>query len=257
MEDRRNDRRERARLYSLLHTGVPGDVAFYRARCEGASSILELGCGSGRLLGELAAAGPSVLGLDNDPVMLEMAGRSLQAFPREVRRRVKRIEGDMRTFRFGRKFDRILIPFNGLYCLPDDHAVRGCFRSIRLHLAEGGRFLFDVYQVHPGDEPDGKEDSDGRFEPLTLLEDGAETIEVRERDRWDPARKTIEATYLFTRVRGGPPRQWRETIRHRYLGREALLGLLEECGLRPVGEYGGFRGEPAGPESDRMVLEAA
>ncbi len=37
-------------LYAELHVGNPGDLAFYREHCVGASSILELGCGYGRVM---------------------------------------------------------------------------------------------------------------------------------------------------------------------------------------------------------------
>ena len=39
-----------AELYELLHSGTPGDLAFYRKWCRGADNVLELGCGYGRVL---------------------------------------------------------------------------------------------------------------------------------------------------------------------------------------------------------------
>ncbi|MEZ4265484.1 MAG: class I SAM-dependent methyltransferase [Myxococcota bacterium] len=63
----------RARVYDLLHRGTPGDIAFYRHVCAGAASVLELGCGSGRVLVELARAGLTMTGLDHDPAKLARA----------------------------------------------------------------------------------------------------------------------------------------------------------------------------------------
>jgi tRNA G46 methylase TrmB len=48
-----------AELYRLTHRGNPGDVGFYRKLCSGVQSVLELGCGYGRLLAALAQPQPS------------------------------------------------------------------------------------------------------------------------------------------------------------------------------------------------------
>jgi SAM-dependent methyltransferase len=257
MSTNRPERLELARLYSMLHQGVEGDVAFYLEQCRGASDVLELGCGYGRLLGELATAGARVTGLDHAPAMLELADQNLRTLPPEVHNRVDLVEADMRRFRLDQRFDRILMPFNGLYCLPDDRAVRNCFDSARLHLSERGRLIFDAYLVHPEDEPPGDAEPDESFEHLVTLQDGTGTIEVHERDCWDPQRKTIAATYLFTRMVEGIPRQVRETIQHRYFGLETVLQLLEESGFQLLQENGGFQGEALSQESDWLVIVAA
>ncbi len=54
-----------ARLYELLHVGNPGDVEFYVQQSEGASSVLELGAGFGRILSQLTHL-PRAVGLDID-----------------------------------------------------------------------------------------------------------------------------------------------------------------------------------------------
>ena len=58
-----------AELYALTHRGTAGDVGFYRRACAGASSVLELGCGSGRLLKRLARPGRQLVGLDRVDVV--------------------------------------------------------------------------------------------------------------------------------------------------------------------------------------------
>ena len=77
---------EAARLFSLLHTGSPGDVDFYTAACRGAGSVLELGCGFGRLLAPLAQAGLQVTGVDSDPAMLQLARKNLATLPGDAAR---------------------------------------------------------------------------------------------------------------------------------------------------------------------------
>lgn len=103
------------RLYALLHTGTLGDLAFYRRQCAGAGSILELGCGSGRVLAALQRTGAHLTGLDLHPGMCALArARVPQAHV---------IEADMRTFDLERPFDRIVMAYNSLYCVADDDEV--------------------------------------------------------------------------------------------------------------------------------------
>src|SRR5438309_7724142 len=90
---------ESAVYYDHVATGVDGDVALYveEARSDG-SPILELGCGTGRILIPMAAAGLEVVGLDASHDMLMIARNKLEVLPPEVRRRVQLVEGDMRRF---------------------------------------------------------------------------------------------------------------------------------------------------------------
>src|SRR5205823_12034189 len=55
--------------------------------------ILDLGCGTGHLTAQIAAAGAEVVGFDSSPVMVEQARRAHPAIRFEI--------GDARTFSFG------------------------------------------------------------------------------------------------------------------------------------------------------------
>ena len=247
---------ESARLYRLLHRGSEGDTSFYLDACRGAGSVLELGCGFGRLLAPLAEAGKRVTGVDRDEAMLHLAAESIAALPAEFAGRVELLEGDMISFTAGGKYDRILIPFNGLYCLSSDEEVLSCFLTAKAHLAENGRLLFDVYRVDPEDEPGPGEAADDAVEYLTTILDGDREIDVRERDVWDPASSTVEVTYLFTCRGESPVRQVRQTIVHRYMAEATTVRLLKQAGLQVIAKYGGFGREAPDGDSVHLVVEA-
>jgi SAM-dependent methyltransferase len=247
---------ESARLYSLLHQGSKGDETFYLNACSDAESVLELGCGFGRLLGPLAEAGKSVTGIDSGAAMLKLAEKNFSVLPSEAVSRIRLLQADMTDFHTGGKYDRVLIPFNGLYCLSSDREVEACFESARAHLNPGGRLLFDVYRVDPADEPDPDEEQDDTLEFLTTIFDGDREIDVREKDIWNPARSTIEVTYLFTCRGSHPARQLRQTLIHRYMAPETIIRLLNRAGLQVAAEYGGFGKEKPDRDSVHMVVEA-
>jgi SAM-dependent methyltransferase len=103
---------ERAVYYDCLATGVEGDVAFYVGEARSAGSpVLELGCGTGRILIPTAEAGVEVVGLDASPDMLAIARNKLERLPAHVHKRVQLREGDMRDFALHSRFLLVTIPY--------------------------------------------------------------------------------------------------------------------------------------------------
>src|SRR5688572_14229671 len=67
-------------LYDLEHAGFFDDIDLYLRLAEVVGDpILELGCGTGRVLEPLAAAGHRVTGIDRSPPMLNRARTVLEA----------------------------------------------------------------------------------------------------------------------------------------------------------------------------------
>src|SRR5919107_6264760 len=67
-------------LYDLEHAGFTEDIDLYLRLAEVVGDpILELGCGTGRVLGPLAAAGNRVTGIDRSGPMLDRARSMLHA----------------------------------------------------------------------------------------------------------------------------------------------------------------------------------
>ncbi len=75
------------------------DVAFFvdTARASG-GPVLEVGCGTGRVLIPTARAGIAISGIDLSPQMLDVCQRRLAQEPVEVQRRVQLDLADMRDF---------------------------------------------------------------------------------------------------------------------------------------------------------------
>ena len=232
-----------AALYASLHRGSPGDIGFYAQACAGAVRVLELGCGDGRVL-EGVAPGPELVGLDAHEGMLQRARRRLGPAATLV-------HGDMADFALEGLFDRIIIPFTGFYCLPDDDAMVDCLRCVRRHLAPEGRVVLDAY---PG-EPLLRA---GAFEPtwefVTVLDHDGRTYTVYERDANDPGRAVIDVTYRHVDSAGSTMAY---TLRHHYLCAADVPRLLACAGLRLLRLEGDFDGAPYDPEGDRMVVVAA
>src|SRR5689334_10632334 len=88
------------------------DVEFWVDAARAAKGpVLELGCGTGRVLLPIARAGVEVTGLDRSRPMLDKARANLARENEAVRARVHLHEGDMRDFDLGRRFALVLAPF--------------------------------------------------------------------------------------------------------------------------------------------------
>ncbi|WP_166134154.1 class I SAM-dependent methyltransferase [Nocardioides ochotonae] len=64
---------ERFRALAAEGADLAGEARFVDAMVQRGARILDAGCGTGRLSGELAARGHIVVGLDADPVLIEAA----------------------------------------------------------------------------------------------------------------------------------------------------------------------------------------
>jgi SAM-dependent methyltransferase len=101
-------------------------------------SVLEPGCGSGRVLAALARRGIEAVGIDRSPAMVELArARGLDV-----------VLADMTDFDLGRSFDGALCPINTLAHLSPEELGRHLERMGR-HLLPGARYLV---QLQLGDE---------------------------------------------------------------------------------------------------------
>jgi SAM-dependent methyltransferase len=100
-------------IESSGHT-AHGEADFVEAL--GPRSVLDAGCGTGRVAIELARRGIEVVGVDLDPDMIDRARGKAPAVRFEV--------GDLATFDLGRRFDVVVMAGNVLlFCRPADQAA--------------------------------------------------------------------------------------------------------------------------------------
>src|SRR5262249_20178575 len=107
--------------------------------------VMELGCGTGRVLIPTARAGVEITGLDASRAMLGVCRRKLENEPADVRSRVHLVDGDLRDFRFPRRFKLVTIPFRPFQHLTTVDDQLSCLSSIHRALADDGRFVFDLF----------------------------------------------------------------------------------------------------------------
>ena len=247
-----------AELYALTHRGTAGDAEFYARQCSGVGSVLELGTGYGRLLPALSRAAQAVVGLDREASLLRAARRTLRGLSVEQRRSVSLVQADMQSFALGRSFERIVLPYNALYCLLGRRAVASCFRSVKAHLAPSGSFVFDVWAADPFQRRarlralrDAYRDEAGA---IVSIAHRGQVWDVFEQSRLRSATQRLDVSYAYvSRERGT---RVEIAIEQRYATSLELEELLAAAGLRLRSLAGGFGGQPFGPRSELLVAVA-
>jgi SAM-dependent methyltransferase len=122
------------------------DVEFYVEAAQGAGSpVLEVGCGTGRVLIPTARAGLDIVGLDLSPHMLTVCRQRLEDESEAVKSRVRLVQADMRDFDIGQRFTLATIPFRPFQHLLTVEDQLSCLASIRRHLIDEGALILDVF----------------------------------------------------------------------------------------------------------------
>lgn len=118
--------------------------------------ILELACGTGRLLSKLAELGYDVTGIDLSSQMLEIAKTSVASLPVDKKNKITLVNGDITDFDFARQFGLIYIADNSFRELCTKEAQVSCLKAVYRHLLPTGLFLLTVRRFDFSDFVNGK-----------------------------------------------------------------------------------------------------
>lgn len=135
-----------ADFYDQVHKDYIQDIPLwteYARKCG--SPVLELACGTGRVLIPLAKQGIEVTGVDSSRKMLRKAEENIAELPDEVQTRIKLVRADMRDFQFEEKFNLALILFNSFQHLLTIEDQDRCLGCIHRHLKDKAKLIITVF----------------------------------------------------------------------------------------------------------------
>jgi len=239
-----------ARFYDVdMARNMPfDDVGFYRTLAAATRGcVVELGCGNGRILLELLAAGIDAIGVDASGGMLAELRQKARArgLPAPVARM------DVRTLALRPGFALVLCPYSLVTYMTTDAAVSALLAGARAALAPGGRLVIDAFVPRapsPTDEftldyrrPFG-EHVLARWKRVRPAGPACNRIERRYRVE-DAAGRTLECVDVEEEVRPFAP--------------EALRGQLRAAGLAPGREWWDYGTASHAPAAQFFTLEAS
>jgi SAM-dependent methyltransferase len=255
------------RHYDALNSFLVADIPFYVAEARRAAGmtnphppakgagrmgypVLELACGTGRLTIPIAQSAVEIVGLDLSPSMLAHARTKAKAAGVEI----EFVEGDCCAFDLGRKFALIFMAFNSMQHLHDYASLAALFANVRKHLAEGGRFVFDVF--NPKIEILARSPEDRRLEREYQDPDGKGTMAFENSMVYDDASQVSHIQcYFVRRGANGENVDLRvEELHLRSFFPQELDLLVPSQGFEIVEKFGNFEGKAFGSGDPKQVV---
>jgi ubiquinone/menaquinone biosynthesis C-methylase UbiE len=241
-----------APFYDIEHAGFSEDLDMYinfAELCGG--KILELGCGSGRILLPLAEEGHEVVGVDSSAAMLDIARQ--RATAEGLSNRVRLVQQDLVDLNLDQKFRMAFIALGSFAHITTRKEQQQALARIHAHLSPGALFILDI------------SNADARYlEGLSgqILHQGTWQTEQGILTHFlSPASATnrhlLELTHFYDAHRQGGPVERTVATTHLYLFErgEAEL-LLEQAGFVVKDIYGDHELGSYQLESPRLICVA-
>jgi SAM-dependent methyltransferase len=238
-----------ATTYDAQFAAGLDDIPFYVEEAKQAKPpVLELACGTGRVLIPVAKAGVQVYGLDSSPAMLNVCRRKVAELSADVQGRITLAQADMCDFSFDERFGLIYCPFRAFLHLMTTENQITALRNIHGHLREGGRFALNFFS------PDARFVAEGAGRGRGAAKIRQEFAHPRSGNRvivWatlghDPVNQLIDTYIIHDEVdtQGRLLERSYKPMRLRWIYRYEFEHLLYRCGFEVEALYGDFDRSP-------------
>ncbi|MCB0063574.1 MAG: class I SAM-dependent methyltransferase [Caldilineaceae bacterium] len=245
-----------ARFYDADYRHYTDDIsAILDLAAEAGDPILELGCGTGRVLLPLAEAGHTITGIDISSALLAVM-HSKKQFTHHASR-ITLHETDLRTFDLPQKdFTFAFCTSNTLMHLITQEEQLTVLRNTHRHLQSGGLLLIDLFN------PDlsrllaisGVQEFADQWEDE---ETGAQVVKWSVRTL-DWAEQIQDTLFIYEEVLpDGLVRRTLCPFALRFLWQSEAELLLEKAGFAVEGIWGDFDGNPYEMGSEHLILLAS
>lgn len=251
------DKRKEAAVYYDLNPTAPEDVPFYKKLVPSPRArVLELGCGTGRVLISLIEACGYVHGIDSSEAMLARCRAKLKS-ARIPTSQAQVERADVARFDLGRAFDFIVVPFV-FQILQTDEEIDGLFDSIRRHLGPAGTCIINSPKPPFAKDVLRREWCDDREHLAWEVQKGSTRFTChKKRCRMDREKLVLYPELVYRRYENG------------VLKDENVMSTVMKCwypdefkeciagrGFKIVGSWGGYAGERYG-EGPELLIQFA
>lgn len=239
--------------YDLMVGSLDIGLAFYSALArEAPGPVLDVACGTGRILLPCLAEGIDLEGVDLFEPML----KRLRTKAAEQGLSPRLHQADMSGFSINRKFALVMIPFNAFIHNMTQAAQLRCLSLCREHLLPGGVLAFDTFV--PGWEivgvPSGTRVFEGEMpHPVTGLP--MRMYDTRTFDRVAQTQHSLNEFEILA-ADGSVESVIRTECSSRYIYTNEMELLLRVAGFARWEIYGGFDRQPLTKENEPMIVMA-
>jgi SAM-dependent methyltransferase len=237
-----------AELYDHEYRHRRADINFYRRLASNrmefaAGSILDLACGSGRLLLPLVRDGHRVVGMDRSAEMLTAAARRIRRLSASRQRQCTLVRADLRAYQLHTQASLAIAAFHSVQHLFADEDMARFLRTTRANLMKGGWLAFDVLPPDPdwlARDPHRRWGKTTFRHPITR-----ERLIYTTNHVFDPASRLLHMRLYYQPVDDkGTPSGAERTVRlcHRQLWPDEVRRMLGDAGFRLMETFADFDG---------------
>lgn len=242
-------------LYDLEHAEFDDDIELYLRLAEVVGDpILELGCGTGRVLAPLVEAGHRVTGIDISRPMLAKAEARLEPLGAGDRARLVQIPMTEADTAPGGPYGLVLLSLNGLMHAPTQVEQRAVLAAARRALDPRGMLVIDVVNPDPGllASFDGRVQHEGSW----TRDDGGRVDRFTARTHAPFGQRIATALWFDLVSPDGALRRVCSAFPMRYVYASELELMLELAGFVEWKLYGSYELDPLEDGSERLIVLA-
>ena len=220
-------------LYHAHHNQHLDDLPFWlKLAGQTGGSVLELGCGTGRVLLPLAKAGQQVVGIDRSLAMLKFA----KSMAKEIDITPRLVAADIRRFHLNNRFSLIILPCN-TYSTLDKEDRQSCLECVRQHLPAGGSFALSI--PNPDNLRGLPACSKAEPEEEFLHPYSGNPVQVS--SAWQRTRQLFIITWIYDHLLpDGQVERFSETVAHHLAPTAEYLDEIRSAKLEIIHLYGDF-----------------
>ena len=218
---------------------ITDDLEFYKSLIPADATLLEVGCGTGRVAIAMAERGNSVTGVDLSQEMLDVFQSKLKE-SYECANRISLHRMDMRHLNLNRTYDWIIFPFRVFQALTSHVDRLACLSSVSQHMTESSRLILTMFNPNKSILDGWGKKGILDFEQLDKATGRRVT---RYQDQlWHDAEKQVIAARLRYEVcvNGSSVEKLSDDLELGYLYPNQCESLFEESELVTVDSYGHY-----------------
>jgi SAM-dependent methyltransferase len=242
-----------ARYYDADFGSHTNDIGYWRELARQADGpVLELMCGTGRVLLPLARAGITVTGVDIAPKLLSIARRRVEQAG--LQEHVTLRLADVREDPLGGPFALAFVALNSFMHLLTSDDQLAALRQVHAALTDGGLLAFDLYNPDPRELI--RHAGELVYDRTLTLEDGTQAQKFIAQHA-DAATQLNYVTFFYDELgTDGLVRRSALPFRMRWIYRYELEHLLARAGFDIEVIYGGYDLEEYNTESSHLLAVA-
>jgi len=237
-------------FFDLEMGNQQNDCVYYRKILneQSCQSVLELGCGTGRIVEYLNASGLRAIGIDTSPEMLN--------FKREHRSSPV-AEMDMCRLGFRQAFDAVIIPHNTLSLIGDEYKITHCLEQIKSSLLKNGFLAVHLFAV----TDNLKRQAHKRLFQFALFDtaEGGKLVKETIKIYYPQTNQIVlEERYKIRSFENrSQNRNYTQTLPLSVYSTPKWLELIEHSGYAIYSVHSGYNSEPADFSNDSNILISA